>query len=385
MIEASPFRAASAYAVIDRHEWGDFQPYIYRTDDYGRTWTEITRGIPDGSFVRVVRADSKRQGLLYAGTENGVYISFDNGSEWQSLQLNLPTVAVRDLALRNGDLIAATFGRAFWILDDLSPLEQLDSRIAEAPDHLFRPKAAIRLRRAVISDTPMPPEIPAGTNPPAGAVLDYKLNGKPTAPIKLTIYDSQGELVRQFSSSPLSESEIRPVKWPTFADYWMGNPHPLPTEVGLNRFVWDLRYSPPLSLDHDYPMSAVPYETLADPLGALVVPGQYTVKLEVEGHIYSQPLTVRRDPRETTTAAAFAAQSALEQKLVAGMKASYEGYEAAKKQNQESVAERFSDLNGGLGSLAVLIDQADEPPTEAMKSAANRKLEQLAKQLKITK
>ena len=385
MIEPSPFSAASAYAVMDRHEWGDFQPYIYRTDDYGRTWTEITRGIPDGSFVRVVRADSKRQGLLYAGTENGVYISFDNGSEWQPLQLNLPAVSVRDLALRNGDLVAATFGRAFWILDDLSPLEQLDSRIAAAPDHLFRPKAAIRLRRAVISDTPMPPEIPAGTNPPAGAVLDYTLQGKPAAPIKLTIYDSQGELVRQFSSAPLPESEIRPVKWPTFADYWMANPHPLPANAGLNRFVWDLRYSPPLSLHHDYPMSAVPHETPADPLGPLVVPGRYTVKLEVDGHIYSQPLIVRRDPRETTTAAAFAAQLALEQKLMAGMKASYEAYEAARKQNQESVAKKFSDLNDELGSLTVLIDQADEPPTEAMKSAAERKLEQLATQLHTTK
>jgi hypothetical protein len=216
-------------------------------------------------------------------------------------------------------------------------------------------------------------------------VLDYTLQGKPAAPIKLTIYDSQGELVRQFSSAPLPESEIRPVKWPTFADYWMANPHPLPTNAGLNRFVWDLRYSPPLSLHHDYPMSAVPYETPADPLGPLVVPGRYTVKLEVDGHIYSQPLIVRRDPRETTTAAAFAAQLALEQKLMAGMKASYQAYETAKKQNQESIAETFSDLNGELGSLAVLIDQADEAPTEAMESAANRKSEQLAKQLQITK
>jgi len=385
MIEPSPFSAASAYAVMDRHEWGDFQPYIYRTDDYGRTWTEITRGIPDGSFVRVLRADSKRQGLLYAGTENGVYISFDNGSQWQSLQLNLPTVAVRDLALRNGDLVAATFGRAFWILDDLSPLEQLDSRITAAPEHLFRPKAAIRLRRAVISDTPMPPEIPAGTNPPAGAVLDYTLQGKPAAPIKLTIYDSRGERLRQFSSAPLPENEIRPVQWPAFADYWMANPHPLPANAGLNRFVWDLRYSPPLSLHHDYPMSAVPHETPADPLGPLVVPGRYTVKLEVDGHIYSQPLIVRRDPRETTTREAFAAQLALEQKLMAGMKASYEAYEAARKQNQESLAKKFSDLNDGLGSLTVLIDQADEPPTEAMQSTAERKLEQLATQLHTTK
>ncbi|HEX7359149.1 MAG TPA: hypothetical protein VF283_01530 [Bryobacteraceae bacterium] len=385
MIEPSPFRAASAYAVMDRHEWGDFQPYIYRTDDYGRTWTEISSGIPDGSFVRVVRADSKRQGLLYAGTENGVYVSFNNGGEWQPLQLNLPTVSVRDLALRNGDLVAATFGRAFWILDDLSPLEQLDSRIAAAPTHLFRPETAIRLRRAVISDTPMPPEIPAGTNPPAGAVLDYTLQAKPAAPMKLTIYDSQGKLVRQFSSAPLPESERKPVKLPTFADYWMANPHPLPTHAGLNRFVWDLRYAPPLSLHHAYPMSAMVHNTPANPRGPLVVPGQYVVKLEVDGHIYTQLLTVRRDPRETTTAAAFGAQLALEQQLMAGMKASYQAYETAKKQNQESIAKKFSDLNSGLGSLAVLIDQADEAPTDAMKSAAHRKLEQLARQLQSTK
>jgi hypothetical protein len=323
--------------------------------------------------------------LLYAGTEDGVYISFNNGDEWQSLQLNLPNVSVRDLALQNGDLVAATFGRGFWILDDLSPLQQLQAPMAVGPDRLFWPKAAFRLRRAVISDTPMPPEIPAGTNPPAGAVLDYTLQRKPAAPIKLTIYDSQGELVRQFSSAPLPESEMRPIKWPTFADYWMANPHPLPANAGLNRFIWDLRYSPPQSLHHDYPMSAVPHETPADPLGPLVVPGRYTVKLEADGHIYSQPLTVRRDPRETTTAAAFTAQLALEQKLMAGLKASYERYQGAKKQNQESAAERFSQLNDGLGSLAVLIDQADDPPTEAMKTAANHKLAQLATQLQTTK
>ena len=183
MIEPSRFNPAAAYVVLDRHVWGDFRPYIYRTDDYGHTWTAITVGIPDASFVRVVRADPERQGLLYAGTENGVFVSFDDGKEWQSLQLNLPMASVRDLAIQDGDLVAATFGRAFWILDDLSSLRQLNTQVTAAPAHLFQPADAVRVRRNTNSDTPMPPEIPAGTNPPAGALLDYTLTSAPSQPI----------------------------------------------------------------------------------------------------------------------------------------------------------------------------------------------------------
>ncbi len=381
MIEASRFNPAAAYLVMDRHVWGDFRPYIYRTGDYGRTWNEITAGIPDGNFVRVVRADPKRQGLLYAGTENGVYVSFDNGGHWQSLQLNLPTVSVRDMALRDGDLVAATFGRAFWILDDLSPLQQLDSGIAAAPAHLFRPEEAIRLRRDTNTDTPMPPEIPAGANPPAGAVLDYTLQSPPSSPVRLAIYDAKGNLVRQFSSVALPEGAAIAPKWPTIAEYWMASPQPLPVHIGLNRFVWDLCYPPPHSLGHSYPMGAVPHDTPVGPRGPLVVPGNYTVELTVAGHVYRQPLTVRRDPRETTPAADFVAQLALEQKIIAGMQASYHAYQVARGDGHASAARRFAGLNSALGDLAVDIDSADASPTPAMYAAVHRKLDQLASEL----
>ncbi|MGH9450223.1 MAG: WD40/YVTN/BNR-like repeat-containing protein, partial [Terriglobia bacterium] len=379
MIEASPFNPAAAFVVMDRHVWGDFQPYIYRTADYGRTWTAITTGIPNGSFVRVVRADPKRQGLLYAGTENGVFVSFDDGEEWQSLQLNLPTASVRDLAVQDGDLVAATFGRAFWVLDDLSPLRQLDVQVAAASAHLFQPAKAFRVRRDVNSDTPMPPEIPAGTNPPAGAILDYTLRTVPSQPIKLVIYDANGNAVRRFSSAPIPESVRRPVRWPTIADYWMANPQPLPAYVGMNRFIWDLRYSAPPSVRHSYPMSAIPHETPAGPEGPLVVPGKYIIKLTVADQIYTQSLTVLRDPRETTPASAFAAQFSVEQKLMAAMGASYQGYQAAKQHGDASAAREFADLNGILAGLATNLEGADAAPTDALHAAVRRELEQLAK------
>ncbi len=385
MIEPSPFNPASAYVVMDRHVWGDFQPYIFRTPDFGRTWTKITSGIPNGSFVRVVRADPKRQGLLYAGTENGVYVSFNDGEEWQSLQLNLPTAAVRDLTIRDGDLVAATFGRAFWVLDDLSPLRQLSAQVAAAPAHLFQPAAAYRVRRDTNSDTPLPPEEPAGTNPPAGAILDYTLRAVPSHPVELAIYDAKGHLVRQYSSAPIPDNVNRPLKWPTIADYWMANVRPFPTHVGMNRFVWDLRFTPPPSLGHSYPMSAIPHKTPAGPEGPLVVPGKYVVKLTVAGETYTQPLTVLRDPRETTTAAAFAAQLSLEQKLMAGMREGYQAYQAAKQNGNTKTAGKFADVNGTLSGLADAIEGADAAPTPAMYDAVRRELEHLASALHPSK
>jgi photosystem II stability/assembly factor-like uncharacterized protein len=385
MIEPSPSNAASAYVVMDRHSWGDFRPYIYRTDDYGRTWTAITAGIPDGSFVRVVRADPKRQGLLYAGTENGVFVSFNGGAGWQPLQLNLPISSVRDLAIRDGNLVAATFGRAFWILDDLSPLEQLNASVAAAPAHLFQPAEAFRVRRDTNSDTPMPPEIPAGENPAAGAILDYSLSSVPSAPIELAIYDADGNLVRQFSSTPIPESVRRPEKWPTIADYWMANTQPLPAHVGMNRFTWDLRYSPPPSVGHGYPMSAIPGETPAGPEGPLVAPGKCVVKLTVAGQTYTQPLTVRPDPRVDTAASAFAAQLSLEQKIMAGMGKSYQAYQAAKQHGDTAAASRFADMNGTLSSLASEVEGADAEPTPAMEDAVRRELEQLTVRLQGSK
>jgi hypothetical protein len=227
----------------------------------------------------------------------------------------------------------------------------------------------------------MPPEMPVGANPPSGAILDYTLHAAPSQPIELAIYDANGNLVRQFSSAPVPESVRRPEKWPTIADYWMADPQPLATHIGMNRFVWDLRYSPPRSTGHSYPMSAVPHETPAGPEGPLVVPGKYVVKLTVDGQIYRQPLTVRPDPREAAPPSAYAAQLSLEQKIMAGMRDSYQAYEAAKQHGDDATAGQFAELNGTLSGLAIDIEGADAAPTSAMNDAVSRELEQLTKRL----
>jgi hypothetical protein len=199
MLEASHFEAASAYASVDRHEENDFKPHIYRTRDGGKSWQETADGIPDGDFVRVVREDPARRGLLYAGTENAAYVSFDDGDHWSPLQLNMPTASVRDLQVRGSDLVAATYGRAFWILDDLSPLRQISAQNgskALRQTFLYRPDKALRVQLDLNGDTPLPPEMPAGQNPPNGALIDYYLKSAPSEDITLSIYDRSGELVK---------------------------------------------------------------------------------------------------------------------------------------------------------------------------------------------
>ncbi|HZT72075.1 MAG TPA: glycoside hydrolase [Terriglobales bacterium] len=413
MVTASPWDPGTAFVAMDQHAANDFKPYIYRTRDFGRTWTNVVDGIPDGSFARVVRADPKRRGLLYAGTEDGVYVSFDDGDHWQSLQLNLPTVSVRDLALEQGDLVAATYGRSFWILDDLSPLRQA-AAVAAAPaqPYLYRPETAMRVRRDENQDTPLPPEMPAGTNPPAGAIIDYYLPSPPAGEIELAIFDRDGQLVRQFSSAAAPAAAEPP---PPVPSYWLAHPEPLPKQAGMNRFVWDLRYTPPPALRHGYPISAVYEDTPADPRGPFVAPGEYQVRLTVEGKTYSQPLAVAMDPRVHVSQAALEAQLRLELQLMDAMKASYQGHAevaawrarlaerkkglvAAQASGQTALAAiaaldrqaavlegsagagfprgprqpppSFGGLNGELGWLATAIEQADTAPTAAAEAAA---------------
>ncbi|OLC06162.1 MAG: hypothetical protein AUH42_06195 [Gemmatimonadetes bacterium 13_1_40CM_70_11] len=254
LIEASPFDTAVAYAAVDRHRLDDLAPYIYRTRDGGRHWARIDQGIAPQAYVQAVRADPARPGLLYAGTETGVYVSFDDGAHWQSLQLNLPTVSVRDLAVHDNDLIAATHGRSFWILDDLTHLRQLSDSIPREPAHLFRPARALRLRRSVSNDTPLPPEEPHGTNPPAGAVIDYYFPAAPTGPVTLEILDASGKPVRRFSSEDRVEP---PREQPQIAAEWLPRFQPLTRDAGHNRFVWDLRYPRPPADRYNYSIAAI--------------------------------------------------------------------------------------------------------------------------------
>ena len=410
MVEASHFDPAVAYASVDRHAENDFLPHIYRTNDSGKTWQQIATGIPDGDFVRVVREDPARKGLLYAGTENATYVSFDDGDHWSSLQLNMPTASVRDLQVRNNDLVAATYGRAFWILDDLSPLRQIDAKRVQQQVVFYRPDQAVRVQLDQNGDTPIPPDLPSGQNPPDGALLDYYLKTAPTGEIALAIYDSAGQLVRNFSSQAVAASTEPP---PDVPDYWLAHPNPLPQQAGMNRFLWDLRYTAPMALRHDYPISAMYESTPPEPQGALVVPGTYEARLTVNGKIYKQPITVVLDPRVKVSQQALERQFALEKKVADLVTLSY-GFEgqaralrdaitdgekklsngdAASAKVLQSVDQKalaiqgkpsrgfgrpgvkpkptFTLLNGELSSLATLVESADSDPTPAMEAAYN--------------
>jgi photosystem II stability/assembly factor-like uncharacterized protein len=283
IIDASHHDPGTAYAAIDRHKLDDLNPLIYRTHDYGKTWTRINNGIPPGAYVHAVREDPVEKGLLYAGTETGVYFSLDDGGHWQPLQLNLPTTPIHDLAIKNSDLIAATHGRSFWILDDVSPLRQASAKIATEEFHLYQPSPATRLH--------FPDQVdrrrPVGDNPPKGAIVYYCLKEKPAEEeeITLDIFDAQGKRVRHFSNREQNKNE-QPPEWPNLEVA----SNLLPAAAGLNRFSWDFRYDPPVQVP-------VAFYEGEPPRGPLALPGTYQVKLTVKGQTQTEPLEVVLDPR----------------------------------------------------------------------------------------
>ncbi|MGA8143740.1 MAG: hypothetical protein WB987_07620 [Candidatus Acidiferrales bacterium] len=299
-ISASHFDDISAYASVSRFRLDDLKPYIYRTHDSGKTWKLITAGLPDNAPVDTVREDPVRKGLLFAGTETSVWVSFDDGDHWQSLQLNLPHTSMRDLWIHEDDLIVATHGRSFWILDDISPLRQLSDSLTRASASLFKPAPAFRVRRSTYTDTPMPPDEPAGQNPPAGAIIDYFLAQSPSGPVTIEILDAQGKLVRKFSSSDKPDQTQDELEKQLIPLYWIRPQKILSAAPGMHRWLWDLHYPAPVALRHEYPISAVPQDTPRHPLGPRAVPGTYSVKLTVAGASFSAPLTVRLDPRVKT-------------------------------------------------------------------------------------
>jgi len=290
-IDVAPFEPGTAYVAVDNHRQDDFRPRLLRTHDYGRTWTAITNGLPDGHFTGVVRADPQRRGLLYAGTDAGVQVSFDDGDHWQSLQRNLPVAWVRDLLVHGNDLIAATQGRALWVLDDVTPLRQLDARRVT---RLYAPAAAVRVRANQNHDTPLPADTPLGANPPSGAIIDYTL-ASDARRVTLDILDGHGARMRRFDSAGAPPS---PKAETYFADAWLKPGVLPPATAGAHRFVWDLRLPRPPAAEYGYSIAA----TLRDgtpmlPQGALVAPGEYTVVLTVDGRESRQPLQVLPDPR----------------------------------------------------------------------------------------
>jgi hypothetical protein len=293
LMEASHFDDESAYAAINRFKLDDLRPHIYRTHDGGKSWKEIVTGIPDGEVVNSVREDPVRRGLLFAGTERAVYFSLDDGEHWQPLRLNMPATSIRDLVVHDDDIVVGTHGRSFWILDDMTPLRQLDAAPASAT-FLFKPKLTYRFRRNKNTDTPLPPEEPAGKNPPDGAIINYRLGAAAKAPVVLEIVDSGGKVVRRFSSADSVQPIEKGLNVPT---YWLRPPQLLATDRGTHRFVWDLHYPPPKVLAHEYPISAIYGDTPRHPLGPAVLPGIYTVRLTVNKQRFSQPITIKMDPR----------------------------------------------------------------------------------------
>jgi len=350
-----------------------------------------------------------RRGLLFAGSERGVYVSFDDGDHWQSLRRNMPATAIRDLTLHGSDLVVGTHGRSFWILDDISPLRQLSAAGTGSDAVLFHPAPAYRVRWNNNTDTPLPPDEPTGANPPDGAILDYYLPSGSSGPVTLEILDRSGRLVRRYASDDPVESPDTSANIPLA---WVRPSQPLSAEPGMHRFLWDLRYARPAVLNRGYPIAAIAGQTPLEPRGPWVLPGRYQARLTAGGKSFSRPLTVRMDPRVQTTAAALALQLALARRLVDGLQrdssalGKVRGLRNALQARRERAGQSalglaidsldgrvarlesgagapprrpgtrgeqsLTRLNGELADVYGIIEGADEPPTTQAVAAVSR-------------
>jgi photosystem II stability/assembly factor-like uncharacterized protein len=355
LIDASHFDPGTAYAAIDRHRLDDLTPHIFGTHDYGKTWREIVAGIPDTAYVNAVREDLKRKGLLYAGTETGVYVSLDDGAHWSSLQLNLPVTSVRDLAVHGDDLVAATHGRSFWVLDDLSPLRQISPAVTTSTAFLFQPSATLRTRYNNNRDTPLPVETPVGQNPPDGAVIYYWLQSD-VSDVSIDILDSAGQVVRHYTSREEPREADPELAIP---NYWLHPPGPLAKTKGMHRLIWDLRYPDPPGAGREYSMAAaIGQNTPSLPQGPLVLPGAFQVKLTVDGATQTKPIEVALDPRIKTPPADLAKQFDLAMRI---QKALIEAADAIRKGG--SGAAEIRRASAAFYGLAGVVDSADRAPT----------------------
>jgi photosystem II stability/assembly factor-like uncharacterized protein len=366
VIDASHANGATAYAALLSR---DARPHYYRTSDYGASWKDITSGLPDGSVARVIREDPQDPSILYAGTVSAVWVSFDRGDHWQSLQLNLPTTVVTDLTVHDSDVVVSTYGRGFWILDNVSPLRQARAALASnGPVFLFKPEPASRARWDNTQDTPLPPEMVVGENPPEGAVLDYYLPAAVSS-LALTIRDAAGHVIREYSNvAPAIDTTM-----PNVPEYWLMPPTALPTTAGMHRVTWDLRYPDPPALNYgysgtlldyrEYTLSwhAIPGKTPRSTLvGPMVTPGTYTAALTANGKTVTQPIVVVPDPRVTATPAALASQFQLQQRMVAGITATYHAVNYV-QQLRSAIAKRLAGAPPDASSALTTLDAALAP------------------------
>lgn len=312
ILDAGHFDKNTAYAAVNTLRLDDPRPHIYRTHDAGATWTEIVSGIPANENTDVVREDPERKGLLFAGTERAVHVSFDDGDHWQSLRLNMGATSIRDLIIKGDDLCVGTHGRGFWILDNITPLRQLQAAMTKAPAVLFRPQTAWRVRWNMNSDTPLPPDVAAGENPPDGAMIDYYIGSNASAPVTLEIKDEARQTVRRYSSA-----DAIPTPDPALAipPYWVRPPQKLAAEPGMHRFLWDMHLAPVPGLQPQYPIAAVYRNTSPAATSPWALPGKYTVVLTVGGKSYEQPLKLVMDPRVKASQADLAEQFKLSKQL----------------------------------------------------------------------
>lgn len=395
-LDASHFDKDTAYAAVNTIRLDDLRPHIFRTRDSGRTWTRVVSGLPDGATVNVVREDPERRGLLFAGTESSVHVSFDDGDSWTSLRSNMPATSIRDLVIKDDDVVVGTHGRSFWILDDITPLRQMVPSATAASVHLFEPQKAWRVRWNMGTDTPLPPDEPVGENPPDGAIINYWLKDG-GGPVTLEIVDGTGALVRRYSSD---DKPAAPVPDRNIPDHWIRSTQILASSPGLHRFVFDLHHDAPAPAS-GYPISAVTGNTWAEPRGPWLHPGIYTVRLSALGQTMEKPLVVRLDPRLKVSDAALRKQYDLSMQMVTASKEARSLSEAialerkrvetlrgaAKTKAQKTAADRqwaelqtfdsVSRLSGAFLQLLDLLQEVDDAPTTQVVDAIETRLSAL--------
>lgn len=398
LIDAGHFDANTAYAAVNRIRCDDMHPHIYRTHDGGKTWKEIVVGLPDDP-INVVREDPVQPGLLFAGSERAVYISFDDGDHWQSLRLNMPATSTRDLVIKDDDIVVGTHGRSFWILDNIAPLRQLSVLVARQPVILFHPAVTYRVRWSTYPDTPLPQEEPAGENPPDGAMIDYYLLENAKGEVVLEIKDAAGNMVRRYSSND------KPYDFPAInvPEYWVRPQQVLSGAAGAHRFIWDLHYAP-LPGEVSYPIGAVYRNTAPNATSPWVMPGDYTVSLTVNGQTYTQTLKILMDPRVKSSMPQLQEQHDLSYMCYEGrqqLQAISHSLEKIRQQvktlipkaKKELVTtlqqldlaaedlEKISQLDRPLSGLFDILQDTDMPATTQAKSAATDLKSQITQSL----
>lgn len=362
LVEASHFDINTAYIAVNTLRLDDLRPHIYRTRDGGKTWREIVAGLPDGATINAVREDPQRRGLLFAAGERHVSVSFDDGDSWQSLRLNMPATSIRDVVIKDDDLVVGTHGRGFWILDDITPLRQITESVVAAPAYLFRPPSGWRFRWNKNTDTPLPPDEPAMPNPADGVTISYLLGPNTKGPVTLEILAQGGDVIRRYSSD---DPELPPVPEPNLPDYWIRPSSRLAATPGLHRFVWDVRYAPPAVTSFSYPIAAIHQNTPRTPQGMFVMPGAYQVRLTVGGETYRQPILIRMDPRVTTSTSDLQLQFDLSRRVMRALDDLQTMRQGATGARLTAIQQAYQPLPG----LFTQLQGADVRPTAATEAA----------------